>query len=481
MKKIFVSIFLILGIFIGILFWNYAKFDSLQLEKSEKVNELVLSDSVAHLLAEAIRYKTISYDDTSKIDYAAFLLFHKFLKEKFPITFQKLEVEIVHQYSLLLTLKGKDLSLAPIVLMGHQDVVPFEDVTRYKWLHDPFSGTIENGIIYGRGAIDDKINVIGVLCAIEAMLQKNMQPTRTILLAFGHDEEIGGEQGAKKIAEILAERKIQPAFVLDEGGIITEEKVPGLEHQPVALIGTAEKGYLTLELSVSIPGGHSSMPESVTSIHVLSKAIDKLVNSPFEARFSIPQLLFIRHLGPEMPFVNKLAMANLWLTKPLVLKQFSASAVGNAGVRTTIAPTIFHAGIKENVVPTNATAIINFRLLPNDSPDKVIQYVSEAIHDTLIKIQPIGKMLEASTPSPDSGWAYHVLTTTIKTVFGESLTSPYLCIGGTDAKHFEKICKNVYRFTPMTDPIGFHGLNEQLRVDDFKKAVYFYYNLLKEM
>lgn len=470
-----------MAIFLGILFWNYAKFDSLQLKKSEKVNDLVLGDSIAHLLAQAIQYKTVSYDDTSKIDYTTFLQFHQFLKEAFPMTFQTLQVETVNRYSLLLTWKGKDAHLAPVVLMGHQDVVPIEEVTRNKWLHDPFSGTIENGIIYGRGAIDDKINVIGVLCAIEAMLQKNIQPTRTILLAFGHDEEIGGEQGAKKIATLLEGRKIRPAFVLDEGGIITEEKVPGLEHQPVALIGTAEKGYLTLSFSVNIPGGHSSMPEPVTAIHVLAKAIDRLVNSPFEARFTIPQLQFIRHLGPEMPFVNKLAMANLWLTESLVLKQFSASAVGNAGVRTTIAPTIFHAGIKENVVPTNATAVVNFRLLPGDSPEKVIQHVTDVIHDTLIKITPIGKVLSASAPSPDSGWAYHLLSTTVKTVFGKAVTSPYLCIGGTDAKHFEKICNHVYRFTPMTDPIGFHGLNEQIRVNDFKNAVYFYYNLMKEM
>ena len=429
---------------------------------------------------QALVYKTISYGDSTLFDSAQFNGFRKFLEMNYPRMHQALSREIVATYSLLYKWEGRNNSLKPVVLMAHQDVVPIESGTESMWHADPFAGTIKDNFIWGRGTTDDKINLISICEAIEKLTTDNFQPERTIYLAFGHDEEIGGK-GAIAIARLLKERNIVAEMVMDEGGIITLDKIPGLA-KPVALLGTSEKGYLSLNLSVEKPGGHSSMPEKETSIDILAEALVKLHRAPFEARFSQPMKDFMQSLGPEMPFIQRMAFSNPWLFKNLITETYEKSGPGNAMIRTTIAPTIVTAGIKDNVVPTKAKATVNFRLLPGDESTEVIIRVQKIINDERVKVSVYdGSFSEASAVTTTTSMAYQLVESTIKKSYPKLLTSPFLMIGATDSRHFGEVSTNIIKFSPMIDPIGFHGIDERVSLESYKTSLWFYEQLIRDL
>lgn len=250
-------------------------------------------------------------------------------------------------------------------MMAHQDVVPVEGASMKMCKQAPFAGAVQQDAIWGRGAADDKFCLFSILEATERLLQQGYRPSRSIYFVFGHDEETGGK-GVAAAAKLFQSRGIKAEWVLDEGGEINTE-IPGLKGQPVAIIGTAEKGYLSVDLSVNIDGGHSSMPQPETAIDVLTEAIHNLRANTFKPEFTAPVEGFFRYLGPEMPFGSKLAIANRWLFKNLLFRIYHKSPGGNALIRTTIAPTIIQAGLKDNVIPNYAHATVNFRILPGTS------------------------------------------------------------------------------------------------------------------
>ena len=243
--------------------------------------------------------------------------------------------------------RGKDRAKAPVVLMGHLDVVPVAPGTEKSWTQPAYSGAINDGFVYGRGALDYKSAVIAILEAVEQLLQEGFEPTRTIYLAFGGDEEVGGTTGAQEIVRLLQARKVgEPAIVLDEGGALTVGQAPGVVG-PAAVIGIADKGYLSLELSVEGASGHSSTPLVPTQIGRLSAAIARLEAHQFPARLEAPTLEMLRAITPLQPFAQRLVLANLWLFGRLVVNQFLSNPDTATLVRTTIAPTIFSAGDTE--------------------------------------------------------------------------------------------------------------------------------------
>jgi carboxypeptidase PM20D1 len=199
------------------------------------------NQAAAHL-ARAVTFATVSHQDPAENDAAAFLGLHAALAEMFPKAHHALGREVVSGHSLLYTWKGKDPSKAPILLMAHLDVVPVEPGTEGDWQKPPFSGAIDGGYVWGRGTMDFKVGVVGLLEAVEALVQKGHAPSRTVYLAFGHDEEVGGAQGARAIVDLLKSRGVHLAYVLDEGMVVTEHAMKGIDR-PVALIGLAEKGY----------------------------------------------------------------------------------------------------------------------------------------------------------------------------------------------------------------------------------------------
>jgi carboxypeptidase PM20D1 len=479
MKKFLLFLLLVLIALITVLLVN-------TFAKSSKQNSIdalpAPKVTVANLqhFKQALAYKTISYGDPLKFDSSQFLGFRKFLEETYPNFHSTLSREIVADYTLLFTWKGKNPTLKPIVFMAHQDVVPIEEGTESLWSVDPFAGEVKEDFIWGRGTTDDKINLISMFEATEKLLANNFQPERTIYFSFGHDEEIGGS-GAVAVAKLLKERGVAAEFVMDEGGIITKSQIPGIT-KPVALIGTSEKGYLSLVLSVEQAGGHSSMPAPETSIDILTRAIVRLRNKPFEARFSESMNGFIESLGPEMPFVQRMAFANPWLFKGMIIGIYEKSAGGNAMIRTTVAPTIIQAGIKDNVIPTLSTATINFRLLPGDKGEDVINKVKGIINDDRVSISMYKNSLsEASAVTPMNSIGYQKISTAIKSSYADLLTSPFLMIGATDSRYFGEVSSNIIKFSPMIDPIGFHGINERVSLESYKTSLWFYEQLLKDL
>ena len=478
MKKILLAILLLLLIFIGIIAFKTINAPNLQ-SKITAIPAPALSDDALKHFQQSISYQTVSYGDVSLWDSLPFIAFRKFLETTYPLAHQQLKREIISNYSYLYKWQGYDTTLNPFILMAHQDVVPIEESTKTQWNFEPFSGIIKDGYVCGRGTTDDKINLISILESTEKLLKENFKPARTIYFVFGHDEELGGKNGAKKIAELLESRKVKAELVMDEGGFVTDEKVPGVT-KPVALVGTSEKGYLSIEFSVNKMGGHSSMPESETAIDILTKAIVKLRSKPFEAKFVESTKNLFEFLGPEMKFPNNMAFANPIIFKSIIVKNYEKSGSGNAMIRTTFVPTIIHAGIKDNVVPTLATAVVNFRLLPGDSSKHIFQKVKTIINDDRVVMKNLSLDSPEATPvSSATSAAFKTIDSIIKKSYSGVLTTPFLMIGGTDSKHFHGVSENIFKFSPMKDPIGFHTIDERVSIESYRHSLWFFEQLMR--
>ncbi len=434
-------------------------------------------------LARVIRFKTISYQDRERVDAAEFLSLHEYLERAFPRVHAALEKEIVGDYSLLYTWRGTSPELKPMLLMGHMDVVPVEPGTESEWTYPPFEGEVANGFIWGRGALDMKQTIIAYLESVEWLLERGFQPRRTVYLALHHDEEIGGRNGALKIAELLNRRSVRLAFTLDEGSAITHGIVPGV-GKPVALIALAEKGYLTLELTAKGEGGHSSMPPQSTAVGKLGRAIHRLETRQMPAELRPPASGMFDYLAPEMPLVMRAVVANRWLFEPLLLSRLEKTPATNAIIRTTTAPTMLHrAGVKENALPIEAEAVVNFRLLPGDTIDRVVEHVRTTIDDADVAIRKVGHSREASPVSGNDSSSFVALHETIRQVFPDVVVAPSLVMGGTDSKHYVAVADSSYRFLPIRltseDLKRIHGSDERIAVTDYIESIRFYVQLLR--
>ncbi|MBB6459343.1 M20 family peptidase [Flammeovirga kamogawensis] len=477
----------LIGIILGTLviasiyiFSNLALFSSKQ-SKVEIIPKAHVNKDAAKHLSEAIKIKTISYDDPAALDSASFFQFLAFLKETYPNSFKTTTHHLFGRFTMLIEWKGSNPSLKPIILMSHYDVVPVPEENKFEWKEDPFGGVIKDGLIWGRGAIDDKVGVIGICEAVENLIISGFKPERTIYLSFGHDEEVMGVNGASQVAHYLKQKGVEAEFVLDEGGYITQGLVPGMS-QDVALIGTTEKGYLTLELSTKIEGGHASMPKPETAIDVISKAITNIKKNPFPSYISPPLRNFIDYVGPEMPLGFEIVFSNADLLEPVLMSVYEKSPSSNALVRTTVAPTIIQGGAKNNVLPTHAKAVLNIRILPGESIDYVYEYIKESINDDKVHLRILNKS-EAAIVSDVNSPNYITLDKSIKQIFGDIVISPYIMIAASDSRYFTEISSNVYRFCPFhlnkKNLKTFHGTNERIGVEEFNNAIRFYAQLIK--
>lgn len=305
-------------------------------------------DSAIETLSEAIQFQTISYQDRSKMNMREFDAFLSFLDKSFPKVYQNLELEKVNDYALIFIWKGSNPAKSPVGLTSHYDVVPVLKGTEENWEHPPFSGTKADGKIWGRGTLDDKIGVIGILQAAEHLLSEGYQPERDIYFMFGFDEEIGGDEGASKIVSILNERGINFDFVLDEGGAIVENMVPGVD-KPVGVVGISEKGSATAELTIEGSGGHSSQPKNSTNIGRIARAISKLEDTQFPADLQGPGEDLFEFVAPEMGFGMKYVFANKLIFEPVIERILLQQPASAALIRTTIAQRFFR--LENNIMP----------------------------------------------------------------------------------------------------------------------------------
>ena len=473
MKKIILLIVTAAVILIGVLVFNTIMLSSKQVS-SEKIDKISLPNDVFENLSEGLKYRTISFGGDAAPDSTAFFGFHRFLEKTFPLTHSKLQLEKINTYSLLYTWKGVDSLKKPIILLSHQDVVPVDQPTLNDWEAGPFEGKISDTDIIGRGTLDDKGTLIGLLEAVEKLLKESFQPSQTIYLAFGHDEEVGGPNGAAEIAKYLKLKGVRASMTLDEGGFLAEGLVPGVD-KTVAMINLAEKGFASFELTVETKGGHSSQPPKENTIGMLAQAIVDLENNQLPYKLVKPVDYQLEYMGPEMPFFSKLAFANPWLFKNTILEALNA--------HTTTAPTIIGGGVKNNVIPTVAKATINFRILPGETIESVQEHVQNTISEK-IKVEAVGYL---SNPSPVSGidsQSYKILEKTIRGMFPKSVVVPGLVGGGTDARYFYEISDDVYRFYPIrlgpNSMSRFHGIDEKISKNNYKEIIEFSYHLIKK-
>lgn len=440
-------------------------------------------DGAAQRLAEAVRLRTVSFDDRPDASAEAFAAMHAWLAERYPKAHAALRRETVGGHSLLYTWPGRDAAARPIMLMAHQEVVPIAPGTERSWQAEPFAGTVRDGFVWGRGAWDDKGNLVAMMEAVEQLAAAGFQPRRTVYLLFGHDEEVGGERGAAQAAALLKQRGVRLDFVLDEGLLITEGILKGLDA-PLALIGVAEKGYANLALTAHGTPGHGSMPPRDTAVGSLARALVALESRPMPASIRGVAAEMFATIAPEMAPVPRLLLSNLWLFGPLVRLQLEQGPSTNAMLRTTIAPTVLAAGQKVNALPGEAQARLNVRLMPGDRIDDAVAHVRDAVAQPALEVALAeGARSEASPVSATDAAGYRLIETTVRGLFPGTVVAPGLMIGATDSRHLLAIADHVYRFSPVRaraeDLPRFHGTNERISVDNLAELVGFYQRLLQ--
>ncbi|HKH01774.1 MAG TPA: M20 family peptidase [Bradyrhizobium sp.] len=466
----------------GVLTFNVVTHRSVQLQVAATPRAAVDQERAAARLSEAIRFHTISSFENPDQNSQALRGLQAHILKSFPAFHAAAKREIVGQYSLLYTWQGSDPKARPIALLAHQDVVPVAPGTDKDWQHPPFDGVIADGFIWGRGSWDDKGNLYSMLEAAEAMAKEGFRPKRTIYFAFGHDEEVAGTRGAKAIVALLASRDVRLDYVIDEGLLITDGIIKGLE-KPAALIGLAEKGYATLVMTAHATPGHSSMPPRETAIGMMSAALARLEDHrlPMQVRSAVAQMFDT--LAPEMRGFNRIVLSNLWLFKPLLLREFEKTGPTEAMVRTTTALTIFNAGDKDNVLPGNASASVNFRLLPGDSQASVTDHVRRTINNDRISVEPFPGNAEPPPATGTSSVSFQTLNRTIREIFPDVIVAPGLMLAGTDSRHYAGIADNIFRFSPVRansdDLKRFHGTNERLSIEGYADMIRFYRRLIE--
>ena len=458
-----------------------ATFASKQLPAGAKVSYPVNSDQAAERLSGAIKFQTIFNEDKSKVDFGPFAKQQEYIDKTYPLVASTLEKKVINNYGLLYTWKGSDPQKKPILLLAHQDVVP---APAEGWKYPPFSGTIADGYIWGRGTLDDKCTLLGMLESIEYLIKDGFQPSRTICLASGFDEEVSGQEGAGKIAQYLKEQGQQFEYITDEGDLIISGVVPGIKA-PVALIGMAEKGYLSLELSAESEGGHSSMPPRQTAPGIIAAAVDKLEKNPFPGKLAGPAAQMFEYLGPEMTPLYKTIFANMWLMGPVIEGQLASVPSTDATMRTTTAPTMLQGSDRENVLPARAWAVVNFRLMPGDTIESVVLREKTLINDprVIVKIYGEAGANEASPVSGTDTWAFKTFSQTVREIFPEALVSPALVNSASDSSKYIGLSPNILRFLPQRftgeELSMLHGLNEKISLSNYGEMISFYIQLIK--
>ena len=473
MKKFLFVLLSLIIVLAAVLTFNTLSLTSKQVAP-DPLQKMEFPENAYQHLSKAVQFETISFSEDAIPDSTAFNGFHQFLQETYPLIHEKLTLEKISDYSLLFKWEGSDTSKKPIILMSHQDVVPVDQPTLSDWEAPPFAGKITDTHIIGRGTLDDKSSLMALMESIETLLKESFTPSQTIYLAFGHDEELGGSNGAQKIAAYLKEKGIHAAMTLDEGGLLAENMVPGFD-KTIAMLNLAEKGYASFNLIVETKGGHSSSPPKDNTLGMLAQAIVNLENNQLPYKLVKPIDYQFEYMGAEMPFFKKMAFANPWLFKGPVLKALNA--------HTTTAPTIVEGGVKDNVIPTVGKATINFRILPGETIASVKEHIEKTVGDK-VKVELAGFAVDPSPVSGIDSEAFKTLEKTIRSVFPDVVVVPGLIGGGTDARYFYGVSDDVYRFYPIRiSPESFsrfHGIDEKISKENYREMVEFSYQMIKK-
>ncbi|MBQ9730619.1 MAG: M20/M25/M40 family metallo-hydrolase [Bacilli bacterium] len=435
-------------------------------------------DNIVYKLGQMLKVPTISYEDKNLIDYKVFHEYIELVQKLYPTVFKHCEYELSKELVIKLKLKGES-SDNPTVLMSHYDVVPVTD----GWDHDPFLGEVVDGYLYGRGALDTKCTMACALSALEKALEQGYTPKNDLYLCFGGNEEVYGD-GQWEMVQWFAKEGIKPALVFDEGGGIMNNAFPGVKKDS-AFLAVVEKSMVNVKLSINTTGGHSSTPKRNGPVIRMAKALVRLEKHHMKPQISVTTKEMLDIMGRNSSFALKIIFANMWLFKGLVKKLFPIiSADTNALLTSTFAFTVINGGNQTNVIPNHVEANINVRVAPFNSAEEVIEHIKKVIKDPLIEVtaHDVTKLYkECSTKQA----GYGIIKETTMETYPNTIVSPFVMLGGTDAKHYNEICDCVIRFSPIKvsneDRKGIHGLNEKISVETLEKCLEFYQRLLTKI
>ncbi len=485
---ILIALAAFLLVIIGVVLYRTSHF-AIQLPDDEPIPLAEIDgEEVARHIGLAIQLKTISNTDPAKVDPLPFEGLRNLLQVLYPQVDDHLTREVINGGGLLYTWQGTEPDLDPIALAAHQDVVPANEAADSGWTHPPFAGEIADGYVWGRGALDCKGSLISIMEAVNNLIRDGFAPRRTVYLLFGHDEECSGTHGAVALADILEARGVRLALLLDEGGSVTTSTLPGIES-PVAMIGVTEKGHLSLKLKATTKPGHASTPSTPTAIGALSLAIATLENNPFPQHLDMVEFM-MSFVSAELPFMDRLMLANTWLFGGAVKRKLSQNPSTDANTRTTIAPTILRAGSAENVLPATAEGLINLRIFPGETVRETYERIYDLVADQTLEVLPAhGETLEG-----DHTWEpteisdidspqFRLLTRLAQSAYPEALVAPFMMNGATDSRHYSKLSHFIFRFSPILlsqeDQDTVHGVNERLSFENAARMVSFMQALIR--
>lgn len=437
-------------------------------------------DITVSRLARLIRFKTVSYRDSELEDDGEFKGFLAALPELYPSVFKACEYTELADRAIMFRWPGKGAG-DPAVLMAHYDVVP---VNEEAWDKPAFAGIIEDGVLWGRGALDTKVTFNGVLSAAEHLIQEGFVPEHDIYFAFSGGEEVNG-RGAVNIVDYFEQNGITPSVVVDEGGAVVENVFPGVK-EPCGLIGIAEKGMMDVKYTAKSQGGHASAPKPGSPLVLLSKACLRIEKHPFKYHITKPVAEMFDTLGRHSSFVFRLIFANLWLFSGLIDAAMCRKNGGeiNALLRTTVAFTQSQGSAASNVIPPKAQLISNIRLNPEDRMDTALEYLKKTVKDSRVELEILHGM-EPSRISETKCAAYEKVASAVASTWKGCIVSPYLMVQCSDSRHWGRISDKVYRFSAMDltseERATIHGNNERIRLDCANRAVEFYIRLMRTL
>ena len=436
------------------------------------------ADKATRDLAEMIKCQTISHRNPDEDDEGEFLKFEQLLPKLFPKVYATCSFEKVGNRGLLLRWKGKNPD-SPSVFMSHYDVVSVEAA---DWQKPAFEGILEDGFLWGRGTLDTKGTLNGILQAAEALISEGFVPNNDVYFAFGGNEEVSGD-GSYGIVQLFKQRGITPGLVLDEGGAVCTGVFPGVK-KPIALIGTGEKGQLNIQYTVKGGGGHSSSPKANRPIIRLSRACLNVEKSSFKYTLSSPTAQLFDTAGRHSNFLYRIIFANQWIFGG-VLGIYSKLAGGefNAIVRTTTAFTQMSGSKGQNVIPAVATMVSNHRIIPGENVESVVAHVTKAVNDENVKVSVINGV-DPSVISRTDCEAYERVRSTVAETWQDTIVTPYLMVAGSDSRHWGEISDKVYRFSAMAlskEERGMiHGNDERIPVETIVRTVEFFARIMKK-